>query len=178
MSDLEKYIIDNKEDFDSTEPPPGHFGRFESRLNGHAVKAEPEIGRAMLFKVAAVILVLITGSVLVFDLVTKEIRERFASEKPGSEIPAEISEAVQYYDNITNTQLGTLHTIAATQQESGVALASAASEIKEIDAATEELKKLLADNPGNERILDAIIQNQQMKQSVLNTIISKIEQKK
>jgi len=178
MPDLEKYIKDHKDEFDTLEPGNGHFHRFEDRLASQPVAVQPGIKRPMILKVAALILLMITVSVFVFDLATREIRERFATEKPGTELPLEIREAVQYYNNQTNTQIGTLRKLAAARREAGVASESAAAEIKNLDAATAELKKLLADNPGNEHILDAIIQNQQMKGSVLQTIITQLSQTK
>ena len=178
MSDLEKYIGDHRDEFDTREPGPGHFRRFEDRLAGQPLQVQPVADRTVMLKVAAVILLLITVSVFIFDFAGREIRERFATAKPGTELPLEIREAVQYYDNQATTQLGTLHKLAAARNEPGTAGESAMKEMQSLDAATAELKTLLAANPGDERILDAIIQNQQMKESVLNNLISQVSQKK
>jgi hypothetical protein len=178
MSDLEKYITSHKDEFNSFEPSSGHFQRFENRLNDQAEISPQGINRSMILKVAALILVMISVSVFVFDLATREIRERFAAGKSDTELPLEIRQAVQYYDNQANAGLGTLNKLAATRHEAIAVNESAMKEIQNLDDATADLKKLLADNPGNERILDAIVQNQQMKESVLNTIISQLSQKK
>ena len=43
---------------------------------------------------------------------------------------------------------------------------------------TELMAAQLAASPGNERIIEAIIQNQQMKESVVNNIIAQVSQTK
>jgi hypothetical protein len=43
-----------------------------------------------------------------------------------------------------------------------------------LDAGTKELQRSLAENPNDERIQAAIIQNQQMKEGIMNTILSKL----
>jgi hypothetical protein len=129
-----------------------------------------------MMKIAAVIILLIATSVFVFDFATREIRERFAASNQGKELPVEIREAVQYYDNQTTSQLATLNKLAASHDEAGAPGASALEEIRSLDATTEELKKSLAGNPGNEQILDAIIRNQQMKETMLKTIIAQLSQ--
>ena len=176
MPNLEKFIKDHLEEFDSFEPEPGHFKRFEDRL-----KAQPGLkpsvhNRWMMLRIAALIIILITVSVFVFDLATREIRERFAAEKQGAELPLEIREAVRYYENQTDMQVATLHKLAAHHEDAGALNASALKEIQSLDATTNELKKSLSENPGNEQILDAIIRNQQMKESMLNTIITQLSQ--
>ncbi|MEI6683078.1 MAG: hypothetical protein WCO44_10650 [Bacteroidota bacterium] len=171
-------MTEHRDEFDSSEPDPGHFRRFEERLGGQEPLKLPVINRTMMLKIAALILLMITVAVFVFDLGTREIRERFSAGSQANELPAEIRQAIEYYDIQTTKQLGTMNKLAANHMEPGVAGESAMNEIRNLDAATEELKTLLADNPGNEHILDAIIQNQQMKESVLTNIISQISQKK
>lgn len=177
MTDLEKFMVDHRDEFDAYEPAQGHFERFGQRLASKPV-VEPALRQPVMLKIAAIILLMITVSVFVFDLAGRAISDRFASGRQGGELPLEIRQAVQYYDNQTDTQLAALHKLAALQHEPGGISEAAVKEIRDLDAATAELKKLLAGNPGNERILDAIIQNQQMKESVLNTIISRVSQQK
>ena len=174
MSYLEKYISDHRDEFDAGEPEPGHFQRFEAKLKDQPVAIKHGHNRSLILKVAAAILILISVSVFVFDLATREIRERFASEKTDTELPVEIREAVQYYDNQANTKIAALHKLAEKHEGAGALDASAYNEIQSLDATTEELKKSLAENPGNEHILDAIILNQQMKGSILNSIINQL----
>ena len=176
MPNLEKYIKDHRDEFDSNEPEPDHFRRFEQRLNGQPELKPIRHNRYRLLKIAALIIMLISVSVFVFDFATREIRERFAAEKQGRELPVEIREAVQYYDNQTRTQLAAITKLAANREDASVLNTSALKEISNLDATTEELKNSLAGNPGNEHILDAIIRNQRMKETMLTNIITQLSQ--
>jgi hypothetical protein len=176
MTNLEKYIKDHHGEFDSHEPEPGHFKRFEDRLAARPELRPSRHNRSLVLRIAALIIVLVTVSVFVFDFATREFRERLAAERQGVELPLEIREAVQYYDSQTKTQMATLNKLAVNQEDAGSLNSSALNEINILDAATDELKKSLAENPGNEVILDAIIRNQQMKENMLNTIITQLSQ--
>ena len=178
MSNLRKFVKEHRVEFDDTEPSAGHFERFAARLDNQPVTRSLTSNRSQMLKIAALIIVLITGSVLVFDFVTRGIREQFAAEKSGTELPLEIREAAQYYDNQTSMQIATLHKLTAIHEDAGALNASALKEIQSLDATTSELKKSLAGNPDNERIFDAIIRNQQMKETMLNTIITQLSPSK
>jgi hypothetical protein len=178
MSDLQKFIRENRDEMNDAEPSAGHFERFAARLEEHPGIHSPGRTRSQMLKVAALVVILITVSVFVFDFATREIRERFAKGNIGSELPVEIREAVQYYDNQAATQLATINKLAAYNNSLGDPGTSALKEIRSLDATTEELKRSLAGNPGNEQILDAIIRNQRMKETMLNTIIIQLSQYK
>lgn len=174
MPDLHKYIRDHQSEFDDAEPSAGHFDRFAARLDTLPATRSIARTRSQMLKVAALIVVLISVTVMVFDLATREIRDRFDTAKQGSELPLEIREAVQYYDNQSGKQIAALQSLTANHKDAVALNASVLKEIKSLDATTSELKKSLAENPGNERILDAIIQNQQMKETMLNNIITQL----
>jgi hypothetical protein len=151
--------------------------KFQDRLSSQPAMAVDHT-RSRLLKVAAFIVILISVSVFLVEFVTRELSERFALSNQGSELPLEITEAIQYYDNQANVQLGALNKLAASNSEAISLNETALSEISKLDFATAELKNTLSVNPGNEHILDAIIQNQQMKESILNNIIKQLSQSK
>jgi hypothetical protein len=178
MTNLQKIIRENREEFDDQEPAEGHFDRFAARLEQQPVTRSLPGTPTRMLKIAAVIVILITLSVGVFDLATREIREHFANAGQESELPLEIREAVQYYDNQATIQLATINKLAGNQGSAATTGATAMQEIQVLDTSTEDLKKSLAADPGNEHILDAIIRNQQMKETMLNTIITQLSQAK
>jgi hypothetical protein len=178
MSDIEKYFIRHQNEFDSYEPDSGHFERFELRLKEQQTILRSGQSRSTILKIAALILILISVSVFVFEFATREIRNRFSSEKSFSELPAEINEAVQYYNNQTNMHLGAIRKMAASNSEALSLSTAALKEIRNLDEATNDLKQTLSLNPGNEQILDAIIRNQKMKDSILNNILKQLSQSK
>lgn len=176
MPDLEKFISEHEPEFETFEPDPGHFKRFKSRLEEQHSIIKPGHNRSVMLKVAALILILISISVFLFEFASREISNMFSSAKPGTELPLEISEALQYYDNQATVGLGTLRRLTASNPETISLSVSALKEIRDLDAATADLKIVFSSNPGNEHILDAIIRNQRMKESILNNIINQISQ--
>lgn len=176
MSDLEKFIRDHREELDSSEPGPAHFKKFETLLQKQPIILHTGIHRSMMLKVAALILVMITVCVFVFDLATKGIRDRLMNQNAGTELPLEVKEAVQYYDMQVAERFGQLHKLASSSEEARILNSNAFREIQNLDVSTDELKRSLAENPNNERILAALIQNQQMKEGIMNNIINQLTQ--
>ncbi|MCK9423701.1 MAG: hypothetical protein M0Q38_14005 [Bacteroidales bacterium] len=176
MSDLEKFIKDHREEFDTFEPSPDHFKKFETLLQQQPEVLQPGINRFMMLKIAALILVLITVSVFVFDLATKGIRDRLNNRNAGTELPLEVKEVVQYYDIQVAERFGQIQKLASSNEEARMLNSNAIREIQNLDVSTDELKKSLAENPNNERLLAALIQNQQMKEGIMNNIINKLIQ--
>jgi hypothetical protein len=176
MSELEKYIRNHQGEFNSEEPIAGHFDRFEEMLTTLPKPGQKDQNRSLLLKIAALIIILITVSVVAFEFVTREISNRFAIEKEGTELPLEIREAFQYYDNQTSVQMATLSKLAQRREDALALNTSALNEIRSLDAITSDLKQSLSENPGNELILDAIVRNQQLKETMLNTMITQISQ--
>ena len=178
MTQLDEFIHKHRSDFNDHEPDPGHFSRFEQRLVASALLRFPPIHRGLMLKVAAIILLFISVSVFIFDLSTRAIRERLFNEQAMTELPVEIREAMQYYDQKADRQLVEINKLATTGKEAEELNQSAIQQIKALDDNTLELRKNLNENPDNGRIQDAILQNQKMKEGVLNTIISQLNLQK
>ena len=170
--DLEKLVHENRDQFDSMEPLDGHFERFSERLGLAEETRETVPSRFSMLKVAAVILVIITGSVVVFDLATRSIRERFSSPSTTKQIQAEFNEAVQYYDTRATAQLKEVHKLASSPEQAVIINEDAVRAMSRLDEDTRELQKSLAENPNNERLQAAIIQNQQMKEGIVNNFVN------
>jgi len=174
MNNLEKLVQENREEFDAVEPLNGHLERFQERLG---IKDQPEIripSRFSLLKVAAIILIIITGSIMVFDLTTRSIRERFSFGDANTELPAELSEAIQYYDAKVSAQMKEVRKLASNPVEAGIINEAAIKEMQTLDENTRDLQKSFAENPNSERLQAAIIQNQQMKEGIMNKIVNQL----
>ncbi|HNY02263.1 MAG TPA: hypothetical protein PKG48_06740 [Bacteroidales bacterium] len=174
MTDLERFILENRDGFDSAEPEPAHFRRFEERLEALQPRRTLTARRSLILKVAAAVLLIITVGALAYDLSTGSIRSGFALAGQRDDMPQEIREAVQYYDGRAATKVEDLARLTAGRKDAGEAGNVAEGELRSLDAATRELRRSLEADPGNERILDAIVRNQQMKEAVLNTLIDRI----
>jgi len=176
MSNLEKLIRDHRAGFDSEEPAAGHFRRFEDRLESLRAESRVLPTRYSALRVAALILILITVSVVAFDAATSGLRDWFSAGKGQSGLPAEIRDAMKYYDDRATLQIATIRELAMNREDAAAISASALREIGHLDAGSEELKRSLAANPGNEMLLDAIVRNRQMKENMLMTIIRQLSQ--
>ena len=170
--DLEQLILENRDQFDNIEPLDGHFERFGERLGLAEETRVTAPSRFSMLKVAAVILVIITGSVVVFDLATRSIRERFSSPTAAKLMPAEFNEAMQYYDARATAQLKEVHKLASSPEQAVIINEDAVRAMNILDEDTRELQKSLAENPNCERLQAAIIQNQQMKEGIVNNIVN------
>jgi hypothetical protein len=174
MENLEKFIRENRDEFDTTEPLDGHFERFRERLGSAEENQATGISRFYFLKVAAIILLFITISVFVFDQAARSVRNRFSKETPAAQLPVEITEAMQYYDAKAISQLSQVRKLASDPVQADLINEDALKEMEALDAGTKDLQQSLAENPNNDRIQAAIIQNQQMKEGIMNTIISKL----
>ncbi|MEI6889423.1 MAG: hypothetical protein ACOYM0_13090 [Bacteroidales bacterium] len=174
MNNLDKLIQENRLQFDDTEPPDGHFERFSEKL-GTWERMPSAPSRFGFVKVAAVIIVIITGSVMVFDLATRSIRDRFTASESGFGMTAEMTEAIQYYDARAMSQIKEVDKLANDPAEAGRINKEAMKEIEALDENTRDLQKSLAENPNCERLQAAVIQNQQMKEGIMNTIVSNLK---
>ena len=127
-----------------------------------------------MLKIAAVILVLITGTVLVFDLGVKRLSNNIEMYYAGTGLTNEIRDAMNYYDGLTMNRLGEFNKLACCGEEKVHLNSMASSELNDLDANIVELKQTLRKNPDNERLQAALIQNQQMKSQVLENMINQM----
>jgi hypothetical protein len=174
MSDLNQFIRNHRDEFDDVEPDPGHFGRFESRLQKEAVTTVGK--RNAMLRIAAMILILISVSVFLFDFATHEIMTRFGAGKSQVEMPGDVAEAIRYYDDQAIQQLSVISRLTGASPEARLLSESSLQELASLDDDTRVLKDELSSNPNNERILAALIQNQQMKEGIMRTIIHQLSQ--
>lgn len=173
MDNLEKFFVENREQFDHAEPLAGHFGRFEEKLDQQFSHSGPA-GKYFLLKIAAAILILMTVAVYIFDFAANGISRNLSGSK-SSVIPAEMQDAINYYDAAASTKLKQVTKLACCGQDTKKVYSMANNELKSLNANSAELQKALSQNPGNERIQAAIIQNHQMKDKIMNQVVDKLK---
>jgi hypothetical protein len=177
MDKLEKYISDFREEFDEVEPPIGHFSRFEEKLSGQPGVRKRFMNRPMIMKIAAGLLILLTFTMFLADYSRIRSAGRSALGS-GDGLSSEVREAVDYYDNSATSRMASIHKLACCGQDVKKIYDGAQDEINALDASTNELKSSLEHNPNDERIQAALIQNQQMKEKVLDNLIDQLKQAK
>jgi hypothetical protein len=178
MDKLEKFIIENANLFNDSEPEPGHLKRFGDKLDRESGMANFRIRNNVMLKVAAAILILITSTVFVFDFLTNRISNAVEIRSSATGLTDEIQNAMKYYDGQTKTRLGEFNKLACCGEEKNRLNSMAASELNTLDANIAELQQALKIDPDNERIQAALIQNQQMKGEVLENMINQMKRTK
>ena len=176
MKNLEQYIRDHRDEFDADEPDEGHFAAFRDRLAFEPQAAHAPFRSTAMLRVAAVVLLMITVSVAVFEFGARYIGNTLSARSEEKELPDEVREAMQYYDNRASAGIAEIRQLAAGHSGIGADGKEALREIGSLDASTAELKLALADDPGNEKITDAILRNQQMKDAILTHVITRLSQ--
>jgi hypothetical protein len=178
MDKLDKFIIENAGSFNDSEPDPGHFKRFRAKLDQGSGKGTFRIHSNLMLKIAAVILILITATFLIFYFVTKPLNNAIEMNSAGTGMTDEIRDAMVYYDGQTKNRLIEFNKLACCGEEKVHLNSMVSGELNTLDANIAELKQTLQANPDNERIQAALIQNQQMKEQVLDNMINQMKKQK
>jgi hypothetical protein len=177
MDKLEKFFDENREAFDEAEPLVGHFSRFEEKLDRQDTHSGVAIDRNFLLKIAAGLLILLTVSAYIFDFAAKRISGSFSVQSKSAVMSSEMQDAINYYDDAASVKLGQINKLACCGQDTRKIYTMASDELKTLSANSTELQKALSENPGNERIQAAIIQNHQMKEKVMNQVINQMKRR-
>jgi hypothetical protein len=171
MDTLESFVRKSREQFDQAEPAAGHFRRFEERLARESSHTITFPGSGIWLRVAAVILVLITAGLITFDLATGRILPRPHEGFATLNIPSDVREAIHYYQGLSDQRMTELDKLASGCPGGEKLLNQARQEASTFDATDRELTRALRENPGNERVQAALIQNGKMKESALSNLI-------
>lgn len=168
--EFDKYIIDNKEDFDVHEPDLNIWDRIEETLPQEKKKT---IRFMPYLKYAAAIVILLAGGFMIRMLFEQQNSTIQVAENTTIQINIpEVTEAEAYYSAQVNEKMKQLFVYTSNDP-------SLESEVKvdlmELDSIYSELKKDLKDNVANEEVIQAMIQNYRLKLEILEDILSMLE---
>jgi hypothetical protein len=169
MNSLEDFIKENKEMFINTEPNEGHFERFGERINKlHRQQKVRFITR--ISSIAAVGLLLITSSIFIYD--------RYFDLDPQllnlSDLNPQMQKVEYYYTSqIDNLSVG-LDSLSANAQENIKKMMS--NELAEMDSIHKDLQKTLSTNPGDDRVVNAMITYYQTKLAMMKSFLQTLTQ--
>lgn len=174
MKKIEDIIQNNKDFFNENEPSPVHFDNFQQKLSGiHEEKKEGWFSRnSMALKIAASILLFVTFGTLYytnsFDFISKTVSSQIAN----ADLPSEILEVMHYYNVITDQQLDRIDQLAVNTNEATRVKEMAKRELENLEEHKVVLEKEYAVNPNNEKVTNALIQNQQKRAELMDIIIN------
>jgi hypothetical protein len=172
---LEKFIIENREEFDVFEPGTELWDRIQ--------KPSPKVIRlnwkTIFVRVAAVVVIFIT-SYFFHDMIQRGEKNNVA----GNEQPAEngdqnevnvLMETEMFYTSQINSAKEEI--ILISGNDKGL-IDDLNGDMGELDKVFEELKNDLKDNSDNEEVIEAMIQNYRIKLQVLEDILFQLKKSK
>lgn len=172
MNDPIKNIIQtNREAFD-VEPPEGHFGRFQLKLE-KTQKKKKMTGRSWFEIAAAVLIIILAGNQIRIYFSNKSEKE--AVEPTLSSVSPEYQEVEYYYtsaidEGMTHWKKLQEQGAIPSEQQKMMEL-----EMKEFRETYSRLQKDLKANPEDERVIQAMLEVYQSKLSIITLIINKLE---
>jgi len=171
---LEKFIIDNRDEFDEFKPAPGLFDGIETR-NPRIVSIN---WNSVMWKAAAVVGIFI-GSYFFHDWVdnSSENVQVVATDQTdeSSEIVKMLIEAEAFYTAQIDTRKEEFYLLASDQPDVKDEIDY---ELVELDAVYAELKQDLKDNADNKEVIEAMIQNYRIKLDILESVLTQLHKAK
>lgn len=179
MKDLKKNIQDKRQAFDSREPNPGHFDRFEEKLDAYHAEGESWFEKhGFALRIAATILIFVALGAFLYTGLYDRVKGVLSDRIVAAELPDEVVEVMQYYNVITDSKVEQIDELAVSQDEAERVKQMALLELKALDEFRTELEKEYAKQPDNKRILNALLQNQQQREKILDRILNTMNQVK
>ena len=181
MKSIEKIIKENKEFFNSSEPAKGHFERFKNKLKNFSrrgvFQTKKIISISYLLKAASVAVLITLSTLWAYN---KLSTDKILSDKSTShigrqkgialkDISPEYEEVEIYYSSLVNSKLNNLLQRFKTDddlEEKQEIL----EELSEFDSLYTNLQAELQANPNNERIINAMIENYQLKAEIIDRV--------
>lgn len=159
---IEDFIHKNKHAFEEN-LPKGHVERFNKKLGNYSATHAWSTSLNRMLVVAAVVVVIVTIGFVGF-LTNERV---IASEYLLENITPELYETETYY----HSEISYRMEILSGQNEIDKTIII---DLEEIDKSFDTIKKDLDENPGDERLISAVLNTYQIKLDLLNDLIAKI----
>ncbi len=164
MNNLEEHISQHRDLFDDSTPREGHEERFLEKLYS---TGERKLQFRHVLQIAASVAILLTSGIIL-------VRVNKSGDKVArQEIPASVMEADTYYTSQVDARYDQ---ISAFDFDSDEEKALLLDELKDLDDYQQKLMKDLQANPGDDRVINALIRHYQLKLEVLDQIIIQLNQ--
>ncbi len=163
---LEKFILDNREEFNIHEPPKGLWNKIEKNI-----RPEKRINWHMVLGRAAAVVIIFAASYLVHDLVDRyRQNDRHIAIKASKDIVIpELQEAEYYYTSLIDEKLKEIKPILADNPSLEHEIRY---DLNQLDSVYKDLKNDLKDNIANQEIIEAMIQNYRLRLSILEDVLA------
>jgi DNA-directed RNA polymerase specialized sigma subunit len=159
-------------------PSPDHLNNFRAKLDAfHSVRKVSWFSRhSEIIRIAAVVIAFIGVGTFYFAGGLSFLRNAISEQIVAAELPLELQEVMQYYNVISNKKMDQIDELAVSEDEAIRVKEMAVTELKALEDARKELEKEYMKNPNNERIMNALLLNQQKKSEILDKILNVLSQ--
>lgn len=166
---LEKFILDNRHEFDINEPPAGLWEKIEKDIRPKKVIN----WRVVLSRAAAVVIIFI-ASYIVHDFISRHYNSERRAERQKSKelIIPELQEAEYYYSGLIDEKLKEIKPQLADNPSLEKEINY---DLNQLDSVYNDLKKDLKDNIANQEVIEAMIQNYRLRLSILEDVLSALK---
>lgn len=171
MSDrMEDFVKKHRAAFDESEPSEALWGRIAEGLDSEELEiGKPKRNYQWMWKAAAVVFICLTAGLLV---------ER--SWKQSDEIVAEVQEEVTDIEEVENYYSGIIEKrkteIRLVMERKNVVDEELLSDLDGLDSMYRDLKSELKRNQNNEKVVNAMIRNLQLRVEILNKQLEILDQ--
>ncbi len=155
-------MVQNNRGLFEEDPPEGHLKRFKNKLNITPDESWKTPLNRFLVAAASVVVLITLGFII---MLTSDSFS--ANDYLLANITPELYETEAYYQNKINQRMD----ILSNQNDVDKSILQ---DLREIDKSFETIKKDLDKNPGDERLISAILNTYQMKLDLLNVILERI----
>ncbi len=170
MDELEKILQENRNEIQNDEPHEGHFERFEMKLNSSS-KSKNKVRVLQLFSGIAAIFVL---ALLAYNYNNAQQPESISLR----EVSPEYEEVENYYVQSISYKETKLENYFQQNNIDESMQEMLSEELKAFDNQYQQLCDEMKLNPGDERIVNAMIDHYQAKLGVITQILLKLEANK
>ncbi|MBE0649030.1 MAG: hypothetical protein IH596_14760 [Bacteroidales bacterium] len=178
MNNLDKFIRNHAEMFDDQEPAEGHFDRFEQRLERQHASVTRTAPIRMWMKIAAGIIILITAGLAISDLATHDFSKRTNLQEATLGLPDELIEVLDIYQRRSDQKMTELNQLALNCPNGSQLIQTTQNEVDQLNKNMDNLVSALKENPSDNRVQNALIQNCKAKESLLSDVILQEKMKK
>jgi hypothetical protein len=166
MIEFEKHIRAQSDQLNSDVPREGHETRFLQKLESRPVR---RVNFRHALQIAASIAIILTSAVVLIK------QNKSGSKIAEQEIPASVIEADHYFATQVSQRYDEIQAFSFENSDEKIVLLD---EMKDLDTIHQKLMTDLEANPGDERVINALIRHYQIKLDVMDQIIYQLNQLK
>ncbi len=171
MDNLEKYISDNRREFDIEEPAKGHFERFALKLEQRR-RSRSSFRWQHMLQVAVIAVMVLLSSLWVYDRITGRPSEYQMITL--SDISGEYREAELYYTALISRKYNEIKSFdfQGGSRDQEILL----RELSEMDAVYRSLQQELKLEGDHPMIINAMLRHYQLKLEIMNRIMEHLRE--